>query len=166
MPLCKKGDTTLFSNYRPTSILPSLSEIFEKNVYSQLYAYFESNKLLYSRQYGFREGHSTEVAALELLGKITFLMQEGKVPVRVFSDMLKAFDTLNHDILLDKLSYLGISGISRDLLVSYLIFLIDSNQNSKMAQITTGVSQGSMLGPHLFLAYINDYVNTSRSYSF
>ena len=74
----------------------------------------------YSSPYGFRQGHSTEFAALELLDKIEFLMQEGKVPVGVFLDMSKAFDTLNHDILLDKLSYLGISGISKYLLASYL----------------------------------------------
>ena len=100
VPLYKKGDNTLFSNYRPISILPSLSEIFEKIVYSQLYAYFECNKLLYSSQYGFRQGHSTEFAALELIDKITFLMQEGKVPVGVFLDMSKAFDTLNHILLI------------------------------------------------------------------
>ena len=83
MPLYKKDDNTLFSNYRPMSILSSLSKIFEKFVYSQLYAYFESNKLLYSS----RRGHSTEFAALELIDKITFLMQEGKVPVEVFLDI-------------------------------------------------------------------------------
>ena len=82
-------------------------------------------------------------------------MQEGKVPVRVFLDMSKAFDTLNHDILLDKLSYLGISGISKDLLASYLSnrqqYVPFDNQNSEIAQITTGVPQGSILGPLLFL---------------
>ena len=99
VPLYKKGENTLFSNYRPLSILPSLSEIFEQAVYSQLYAYFESNKFLYSSQYSFRQGHSTEFAALELLDKITVLVQEGKVPVGVFLDMSIAFDTLNHDII-------------------------------------------------------------------
>ena len=154
VPLYKKGDNTLFPNYRPISILPSLSEIFEKIVYSQLYAYFECNKLLYSSQYGFRQGHSTEFAALELIDKITFLMQEGKVPVGVFLDMSKAFDTLNHDILLDKLSYLGISGISKDLLASYLSnrqqYVRFDDQNSEIAQITTGVPQGSILAPFFF----------------
>ena len=90
--------THFFSSYRPISILPSLSKIFEKIIYSQLYAYFESNKLLYSSQYGFRHGQLTEFAALELIDKITFLMQEGKVPVGVFLDMSKAFHTLNLDI--------------------------------------------------------------------
>ena len=85
---------------------------YSEGIYSQLYAYFKCNKLLYSSQYGFRQGHSTEFLALELIDKITFLMQEGKVPVGVFLDMSKAFDTLNHDILLDELSYLGISAQS------------------------------------------------------
>ena len=102
----------VFSNYRPISILPSLCKIFENNVYSQLHAYFESNKLLYSSQYGFRQGHSTATfAALELIDTISFLMQEKKVPVGVFLNISKAFDTLNHDILLDHLSYLDSSGI-------------------------------------------------------
>ena len=77
MPLDKNGDNTLFSSYRPISTLPSLSKIFEKNVYSQLYAHFEC-KLLYSSQYGYKQGYSTGFSALKLIDKITFLMQEGR----------------------------------------------------------------------------------------
>ena len=85
VPLCRKGDNTLFSNYRLISILLSFSRIFEKVTrYSLLYVYFESNKLLFSSQYTFRQGHSTEFGALALIDTITFLMQEGKVPVGVF----------------------------------------------------------------------------------
>ena len=97
-------------------------------------------------------------------------MHEEKVPVGVFLDKSKAFDTLNHDILLDKLSYLVISGISKDLLASYLSnrqqYVSFDNQNSEMAHITTGVTQGSILGPLLFLTYINDFVNTNRLFLF
>ena len=87
MPLYNKGDNTLFSNFRPISILPSLSKIFEKVIHSQLYAYLEGDKLLYISQYGSRQGHSTEFAASDLIDKITFLLQEGKVPDKVFLDM-------------------------------------------------------------------------------
>ena len=97
-------------------------------------------------------------------------MQEGKVPVGIFLDMSKAFDTLNHDIVLDKLSYLGISGISKDLLASYLSnrqqYVRFDNRNSEIAQITTGGPQGSILGPLLFLTYIIDFVNTSTPFNF
>ena len=114
VPLFKKGDKSLFSNYRPISLLPSISKIFEKVIFYQLYAYLEDHKLLYTSQYGFRKKHSTELAALELIDKVTFLMQEGKTPVGIFLDMSKAFDTLNHEIVLDKLAFYGISCVTKD----------------------------------------------------
>ena len=111
-----------------------------------------------------------EFAALELIDKIIFLMHKGKVPVVVFLDMSKAFETLNHDILLDKLSYLGISGISKDLLASYLSngqqHVSFDNHKSETAQITTGVPQESILGPLLFVTYINDFVDISTLFNF
>ena len=114
----------------------------------------------------------TEFAALEFIDKITFLIQEGKVPAGVLLDMSKTFDTLNHDILLDKLSYLGISGISKDLLASYLSnrqqYVSFVDRNFTIAQITTEVvPQGSILSPLLFLTYyINDFVHTSTLFNF
>ena len=97
-------------------------------------------------------------------------MHEGKVPVGVFLDMSKAFGTLNHDILLYKLSYLGISAISKDLLASYLSngqqHVSFDKHKSETAQITTGVPQKSILGPLLFVTYINDFVDISTLFNF
>ena len=170
VPLFKKGDKSLFSNYRPISLLPSISKIFEKVIFYQLYAYLEDHKLLYTSQYGFRKKHSTELAALELIDKVTFLMQEGKTPVGIFLNMSKAFDTLNHDILLDKLAFYGISGVNKDLFKCYLSnrkqYVQFNGEDSHMLNIRTGVLQGSILGPLLFLIYINDFVNSSKLFHF
>ena len=103
IPLFKKGDPTLLTNYRPISLLPSLSKIFEKVIYQQLYAYFENSNLFFKGQYGFRKGHSTEMAALELVERMLSFMDNGDTPIGIFLNLSNAFYTLNHNILLNKL---------------------------------------------------------------
>ena len=103
IPLFKKDDRLDMDNYRPISILPAISKILERVVYNQLYEYFSSNKLFYEGQYGFRDDQSTEWANIEL--------DEKKLPLTIFMDLSKAFDTLNHEIPLRKLHYYGISVI-------------------------------------------------------
>ena len=120
IPLFKKGDPTLLTNYRPISLLPSLSKIFEKVIYQQLYAYFENSKLFFKGQYGFRKGHSTEMASLELVDIILSFMDNGDTPIGIFLDLSKAFDTLNHNILLHKLKHYGLSKNSTGLIKNYL----------------------------------------------
>ena len=97
-------------NYRPVSLLPVMSKIFEKVVHTQLYDYLTNNNLFYAGQYGFRHEHSTELAALELVDRINNDMDKKKIPLAVYMDLSKAFDTLDHNILLHKLSYFGIKG--------------------------------------------------------
>ena len=94
IPLFKKGDRFLIDNYRPISILPVLSKIFEKVVYKQLYEYFILNKLFYKSQHGFKLLHSTETAALEFIDRIYTYLDSGKLPISVYLDLSKAFDTL------------------------------------------------------------------------
>ena len=100
-PLFKAGNPVLISNYRPKSLLPSLSKIFEHIIFQQLFDYMTDNNLFAIEQYGFRSGHSTEIAALHLIDYLTKQMDVGEIPINIYIDLSKAFDTLDHTILLN-----------------------------------------------------------------
>ena len=120
LPTFKKDDVTILDNYRPISLLTSTSKLFEKIVFNQLYDYFHENQLFYSSQYGFRKLHSTELTALELSDRILKDVDERNIYLAIFMDLSKAFDTLDHQILLKKLIFYGIGGPALDWFSSYL----------------------------------------------
>jgi len=160
LPIYKKGENTYFENYRPISILPSVSKVFERIIHNQLYNYFNDNNLFYENQYGFRKHHSTELAALDLIDRVTCAMDINQTPLSIFLDLSKAFDTLDHNILLHKLKFYGVQERSLELFKNYLC---DRKQvvhydevTSENLVIKTGVPQGSILGPLLFIIYLND----------
>ena len=163
VPLYKKGDDGLFTNYRPISLLPSVYKIFGRVIFNQLILYFDRYKLLYKSQYGFRKNHSTEFAALEFRDKIIHYMDNGNIPVGIFINLPKAFDTIDHNILVAKLEFCGVKGLSNKLLKNYLTnrqYVSLEDKNSNLLEINTGIPQGSILGP-LFLIYVNDLVKCS-----
>ena len=169
-PLFKKGDASLLSNYRPISLLPTISKIFKRILYNQLYEYFNGNNLLAEQQYGFRTNHSTEYAAVKLVDTISKEMESGSTPTALYIDLSKAFDTLSFDILLYKLNYYVVKGNAFKLLKNYLTnrkqYVVFNSQNSETVDITSGVPQGSILGPLLFSICINDLITISNKLKF
>ena len=169
-PIFKKGDPHVTDNYRPISLLPIISKVFEKVVFLQMYDYFVENNLLYDSQYGFRKYHSTDYAGLEFTDKITSNLDQGKLPIAIFLDLSKAFDTIDHNILTHKLQYYGIQGTTLNWFKSYLSdrkqYVQFNESTSSHATITTGVPQGSILGPLLFIIYMNDISKVTNKFHF
>ena len=167
-PIFKKDNPHITDNYRPISLLPAISKIFEKVAYGQVYDYFVENNLLYESQYGFRKLHSTELATLEITDKITKELDQGKLPLAIYLDLSKAFDTIDHNILLEKLKYYGIKGNSLSWFHSYLSdrkqYVEYNNAASSLSNVTTGVPQGSILGPLLFIIYMNDIAHVTDKF--
>ena len=170
VPLYKKDNKKTFSNYRPISLLPSISKIFERAIFLQLSDYFESNSLIERNQYGFRKQHSNELASLHIVDYINYQMDKMNTPINIYLDLSKAFDTLNHDVLLSKLKFYGINGIAYNLLSTYLCsrkqYVQFQETCSDLLDIKHGVPQGSIRGPLLFIIYINDFPNASNLFSF
>jgi hypothetical protein len=160
VPLYKKNDKTEVGNYRPVSILSVISKVFERVVYDQIETYLKDKQLLYDLQSGFRTGFSTDTCLIHLSDYIRFEMDKGHIVGMVLLDLQKAFDTVDHSILMYKLKSLGLGQDIIRWFYSYLSNrqqLVDiSGTRSSSRKVTCGVPQGSILGPLLFLIYVND----------
>ena len=110
LPIFKKGDHSLTSNYRPISVISCINKIFERLIFNRIYKYLEKFNILYEFQYGFRQGHSTTHALVEIVDKIKMAMDNKETTCGIFLDLSKAFDIVSHEILLHKLDHYGIRG--------------------------------------------------------
>ena len=160
VPVFKGEDPTQFGNYRPVSVLPVLSQIFERVLQTRLVEFFDDMGVLAAGQYGFRAGHSTAMAVLDMVEKIRGAWGSGNCALGVFIDLKKAFDTVDHRLLLAKLEHYGVRGKALELLGSYLRdreqYVVFNGHESARGRIECGVPQGSVLGPLFFLLYVND----------
>jgi hypothetical protein len=167
IPIFKAGDKQITGNYRPVSLLTMFSKIYERVFYSRLAHFLNMQKTLFEYQFGFRTNHSTGMALTILLDKIINALEKGHLKIGIFLDFSKAFDTVNHQILLDKLNRYGVRGIANTWIRSYLDkrtqFCTYDGKKSKTKYITCGIPQGSILGPLLFLVYVNDLHSATKN---
>ena len=160
VPIYKAGDSHLFNNCGPISILPSISKALGRIVYTRMFDFISKHNILCPNQYGFRPNRTIHMALNDFYTKVTEDLDNKLHSIGIFLDLSKAFDTLNHSILINKLSLYGIRGVANQWISNYLSdrkqFVAFNGKSSPHSNITCGVPQGSILDPLLFLLYIND----------
>lgn len=160
IPIHKSGSKSSLTNYRPISLLTPFSKLLEKCIYIRTSNFLDKHNILYNSQFGFRNNSSTENAVLQLYNQLLTNISNKQITCSIFIDLKKAFDTVNHTILLQKLNRYGIRGVSLKLFESYLNdrsqYTLVNGSRSSCKAMNCGVPQGSTLGPLLFLLYIND----------